>query len=196
MLPLQKKSPMKVTSITFLFREVEQLAFYQLLPNIAILEDFEWLSSGPVSKWACEDLCKTSHIKCIALVTRKIFRIIMSIDLITTLVTTVCYILLLLACKIEIRVKMQLFWQVVDDFRMWWTPACCGWVGITAKALNLLTKDILKERNFSGRYIFETGTVDEKKKLSRVSFHKKISFKMIANWPRFKCVIQKGLVQI
>lgn len=148
---MQKKSPMKVTSITFLFREAEQLACYQLLPNIVILQDFEWLSSDPVSKWACEDLCKTSHIKCIALVSRKIFRIIMSIDLITTLGTTVCYILLLLACKIEIRVKRQLFWQAGDDFRMWWTLACCGWVAITAKALNLLTKDILKERNFSGR---------------------------------------------
>ena len=29
------------------------------------------------------------------------------------------------------RVKKQLFWQTRDDFRMWVTPAWCGFVGIT-----------------------------------------------------------------
>ena len=48
---IAKKNPVKVTSITLLFREVEQLAVYQLIPNLATLEDFEWLSLGsePVS---------------------------------------------------------------------------------------------------------------------------------------------------
>ena len=46
-----KKRPMKVTSTMFLFWEVEQLAVYQLLSNLAIGEDVGWLSSGsePVS---------------------------------------------------------------------------------------------------------------------------------------------------
>ena len=127
---------------------------------------------------------------------RKIFRIIMSIDLITTLVTTVSYILLLPACKVEMRMKRQLFWQAGDELRMWCTLSWCGWVVITAKALDLLTKDILKERNFTKRNIFETRTADGKKKLSRVSFQKKICFEMRANWPRVKCFIQKVLVKI
>ena len=33
---ITKKHPVKVTSTIFLFREVEQLAVYQLLPNLAI----------------------------------------------------------------------------------------------------------------------------------------------------------------
>ena len=51
---IAKKRPLKVTSIIFLFTEVEQLAVYQLLPNLTIWEDFRWLSSGgePVSMWA------------------------------------------------------------------------------------------------------------------------------------------------
>ena len=50
---ITKKHPVKVTSTIFLFREVEQLAVYQLLPNLAIWEDFGWLSSGGelVSIW-------------------------------------------------------------------------------------------------------------------------------------------------
>ena len=32
------------------------------------------------------------------------------------------------------RMKRQLLWQAGDDFRMWVTPAFCGWVGITAVA--------------------------------------------------------------
>ena len=34
------KRPLKVTSTTFLFREVEQLVVYQLLSNLTIWEDF------------------------------------------------------------------------------------------------------------------------------------------------------------
>ena len=51
LLQLQKKRPMKVTSTMFLFWEGEKLVVYQLLPNLAIGEDFGWLSSGsePVS---------------------------------------------------------------------------------------------------------------------------------------------------
>ena len=38
----------------FLFREVEQLAVFQLLPNLTVWEYFAWLSSGtePVGMWA------------------------------------------------------------------------------------------------------------------------------------------------
>ena len=52
-----------------------------------------------------------------------ILRIIISINLITTLETAVCYILLLPACKVETRVKRKLFLQASDDFRIWVTPA-------------------------------------------------------------------------
>ena len=46
-----KRCLVKVTITAFLFREVEQLAVYQLLTNLAVWEDFGWLSSGsePVS---------------------------------------------------------------------------------------------------------------------------------------------------
>ena len=37
---IAEKRPVKVTSITFLFREIDQKAVYQLLPNLAILEHF------------------------------------------------------------------------------------------------------------------------------------------------------------
>ena len=33
---IAKKRPLKVISKTFLFREVEQLAVYQLLPNLTL----------------------------------------------------------------------------------------------------------------------------------------------------------------
>ena len=42
---IAKKRQLKKTSTTLLCREVEQLAVYQLLPNLAIGEDFGWLSS-------------------------------------------------------------------------------------------------------------------------------------------------------
>ena len=50
---IAEKRPVKVTSITFLFREIDQKAVYQLLPNLAILEHFGWLSSGSelVNMW-------------------------------------------------------------------------------------------------------------------------------------------------
>ena len=69
-----------------------------------------------------------------SLITTAIFRVIISIDLITSLGIVVCYILLLPACKVEMRVKRQLFWQVGEDFTMWVTPAWCGWIGITASS--------------------------------------------------------------
>ena len=43
---IAEKRPVKVISITFLFREIDQKVVYQLLPNLAILEQFGWLSSG------------------------------------------------------------------------------------------------------------------------------------------------------
>ena len=42
------------------------------------------------------------------------------------------YILLLPTSKVEMRVKRQLLWQAGEDFRMWVTPAWCGWIGINA----------------------------------------------------------------
>ena len=42
----------------------------------------------------------------------------MSIDLITTLGSLGCYILLLTAFKIEVQVKRQLFRQAGDNFKM------------------------------------------------------------------------------
>ena len=39
-----KKRPLKVISTAFLFREVEQLAVYQLLPDLAIGEDFSQMA--------------------------------------------------------------------------------------------------------------------------------------------------------
>ena len=50
---IAKKSPVKVTSTTFLFQRSRTISRYQLLPNLATGEDFEWLSSGsePVSMW-------------------------------------------------------------------------------------------------------------------------------------------------
>ena len=62
-----------------------------------------------------------------------IFRVIISIDLIAALGSVGCYILLP-ACKVEMRVKRQLFWQVGDDVRMRVTPDWCGWVGISGNA--------------------------------------------------------------
>ena len=138
------------------FREAEQLAVYQLLPNLATWEDFEWLSSGsePVSLWG-------PHINIMFMALDTIYYIIYNIwwqrpwtlylyvielyrviteslyiyiyiDLIIYyLGTAVSYILLLPICKIELRVKRQLFWQPGDDFTMCVTPARCGWVGIS-----------------------------------------------------------------
>ena len=37
---IPKKHPLIMTSVTFLFKEVEQLTVYQLLPNLTIWEDF------------------------------------------------------------------------------------------------------------------------------------------------------------
>ena len=56
------------------FRETEQLVVYQLLPNLAVWENFGWLSSGsePASMWGpLHDI----HIKSRVLVTIAIFRV-------------------------------------------------------------------------------------------------------------------------
>ena len=58
------------------------------------------------------------HSNSRALVTIAIFRTIISIGLITTLGKAVCCILVPTACKVEMRVKRQLVWQVSDDFWM------------------------------------------------------------------------------
>ena len=76
---IAKRHSLKVTSPTFLFREVEQLAFYQLLPKLTIWGYFGWLSCGsePVSMWGTlQDL----HTKSRAFVTTVIFRVFISID--------------------------------------------------------------------------------------------------------------------
>ena len=65
-----------------------------------------------------------------AFVTTTIFRVIISIDLITTVGSVGCYILLLPACKLEMRVKKQFFWQEGDDFMIRLMPAWCGSVDI------------------------------------------------------------------
>ena len=79
---IAKKSPLKVNSTTFLFREVEQLAVYQLLPNLTISEDFGWLSSGSEPVMSIWEPLWDIHRKSKAPVTFRIFRVI-SIDLIT-----------------------------------------------------------------------------------------------------------------
>ena len=86
------------------------------------------VSSGsePVSIWV---LLWDIHTKSRVLVTITKFRVIISIDLITTLGSVGCYILLP-TCKIEIWVKRQLCWQAGDDVRMQVTPAWCGWVAL------------------------------------------------------------------
>ena len=123
---LQKVSIESDQYHTFLFREVEQLAIYQLLPNLTIWECFGWLFSGSelaVSMWApLQDI----HRKSRAFVSPQQYSVIISVDSITTLQSVGCYILLLPVCKVEIQVKRQLFWQVGDDFRMWVIPALWG----------------------------------------------------------------------
>ena len=84
-----------------------------------------------VNQWVCQYLYKTSIRSPGSLPPLQKSRVIISIDLITTLGSVDCYILLP-ACKVEMRVKRQLFWQAGDDVRMRITPIWCGWVGITA----------------------------------------------------------------
>lgn len=126
-----------MTSTTFQFIKVEQLAVYHLLPDLIICEDFGWLSSGsePVSM---EAPFWYIHTMSRALVTIRIFRVVISTDLITTLGGIACYILLLPACKVEMRVKKRLFLQAGDDFRMSVPPAWSAWVGITGSRSYLL----------------------------------------------------------
>ena len=93
-----KKGAMKVTCTMFLSREVEQLVVYQLLPNFTIWEDFVWDDCFlAVNQWACLYDIPTKF----RIFVTKIFRVIISIDLITTLGSVGCYILLLPACKGE-----------------------------------------------------------------------------------------------
>ena len=89
---------MKVANTTFLFREVEQLVVYQMLSNLDIWEDLGWLSSGSEleSMWG-------PHIKSIVPTTIAKLRVIISIGLIATLGTVVCY----------------MFWQAGDICPMW-----------------------------------------------------------------------------
>ena len=95
------------------------------------------VSSGsePVSMWVpLWDI----HTKYRALVIITLFRVIISISLITTLESVGCYILLT-ACKVEMRVKRQLFWQPGDDVRMRVTAVWCRWVDITGNSCYILT---------------------------------------------------------
>ena len=77
----------------------------QFLPNLAIWEDFIWddclllVNHGHVSTFV------SIHTKFRAFDTTTIFRVIISIDLITTLGSVGCYILLLPAYKVEMQVK-------------------------------------------------------------------------------------------
>ena len=123
---IPKKHPLIMTSVTFLFKEVEQLTVYQLLPNLTIWEDFGCLLA--VNQWACEHLCKTSIQRPGLLSSQQCSQPLYQSILITTLGSVGCYILLLPACKIETRMKRQLFWQVGDEFTMRVTPAWCRWV--------------------------------------------------------------------
>ena len=45
LLRLPKRRLLKLTSTTFLYREIEKLTFYQFLLTLAVWEDSEWLSS-------------------------------------------------------------------------------------------------------------------------------------------------------
>ena len=97
-----KKSAMEVTCTTFLFREVEQLVVYQLLPNLTIWEDFVWDDCFLVVNQSARLYDIPAKFRTSV---TKIFRVIISIDLITTLGSVGCYILLLPACKGEMWVK-------------------------------------------------------------------------------------------
>ena len=98
-----------------------------------------------------------------------------------------CYILLP-ACKVEMWVKRQLFWQGVDDVKMRVTPAWCGWVGITTFMLGptfqLVFSWTLKISNQeNGRFIYPkdsqrrgTSWVLQLKAFSETIFSKWINF--------------------
>ena len=89
------------------------------------------------------------HTKSRVLATISKFRVIISINLITTLESAGCY-MLLPAFKVEMPVKKQLFWQAGDDVRMRVTPTWCGWVGITVVGISnqLFIKVLIVNYNF------------------------------------------------
>ena len=125
------KRRLKVTTTTFLFREVEQWEIYQLVPNVSRWKYFGWLSSRsePVSMWgSLQDI----HAKSRTLFTSARFRVITLVDQITNWGNAVCCILLLPGYNVKLWVKRQLFWQAGDGLRMQVTPVWCGWVGMTA----------------------------------------------------------------
>ena len=72
-----------------------------------------------VNQYVCTSMRHPCKTRVLATITK--FRVIISINLITTLGSVACYILLP-ACKVEMQVKRQLFWQVSDDVRIWVTP--------------------------------------------------------------------------
>ena len=169
---IPKKHPLIMTSVTFLFKEVEQLTVYQLLPNLTIWEDFGCLLA--VNQWACEHLCKTSIQRPGLLSSQQCSQPLYQSILITTLGSVGCSILLLPACKIETRMKRQLFWQVGDEFTMRVTPAWCSWV--------------ITEVDFQCSYWFYENNKDLEILLFKKNVFRKyfwIFFVLLQSWERY-----------
>ena len=68
------------------------------------METFHAVFLLVVNQWVCEYLSGDIHTKSRVLAIITLFRVIVSIDLITTLGSVGCYILLA-ACKVEMLVK-------------------------------------------------------------------------------------------
>ena len=131
---LAKKYPLKVTSTTILLIEVEQ-PVHLLPPDLISL--MRRLQMTVLWCWTSEYVSTSTSIQIPRPLSPpqqysgSLYQLIW-LYYYTNLGSVGSYILLLPTSKVEIWVKRQLLWQAGEDFRMWVTPAWCGWIGINA----------------------------------------------------------------